>query len=97
MSNLAKKSGFRIGVQIFMVLLVLGIFVAACGTDADPFAGITKHCTDSAYPYYCSNNDYCCGSQYSCVGASGCYASIPNTTTCSNAGGTGQYEICYVE
>jgi hypothetical protein len=97
MLNLTKKSGFRIGVQIFMVLLVLGIFVAACGTDADPLAGVYKHCTDSAFPYYCSNNDYCCGTQYSCVGVRGCYSSPPSVSTCQAAGGGGQYEQCYVE
>jgi hypothetical protein len=97
MSNLRKKSVFGIGVQIFMVLLVLGLLVAACGSEDDPFAGIYKNCTDSAYPYYCSNDDTCCPTQYHCVGTSKCFSSIPDVATCQSYGGGGTYETCYVE
>ena len=54
MSILTKKAGFRVGVQIFMVLLVVGMFLAACGSD-DPITGLTNGGCSSGYTY-CSGS-----------------------------------------
>lgn len=71
-----KKSGFRFWVHAFMVLLVLGLFVAACGGN-DPLN--TASC-QSGYTY-CSNSGKCCknGYPYHCDSAG---TSSDNTGKC---------------
>lgn len=91
MSNLAKKSGFRIGVQIFMVLLVVGMFLAACGED-DPLNTVVNHGCPDNYTY-CSGSDKCCqnGYPYHCNSGSAagtCYSSTPTNPPCTT------YDYC---
>jgi hypothetical protein len=55
MATFIRKTGFRVGVQVFMVLLVVGIFLAACGSD-NPFSLCSSGYT------YCSSSGKCCPS-----------------------------------
>lgn len=82
-----KTSRFRFVVQISMVVVVLGLFMAACGQDSDdPFyysacgSGVTCHnsgkCCPSSYPYYCPDKTDESKSKTGCFqsNASGCDA-----------------------
>ena len=91
MSNLTKKSGFRIGVQIFMVVLVAGMFFVACGSD-DPLNTLVNSGCNTGYTY-CSGSGKCCpdGYPYHCNSGSAsgsCYSSIPNNPPCAT------YDYC---
>jgi hypothetical protein len=88
MANFLRKSGFRVGVQIFMVLLVVGMFLAACGGKDDPLSGLGNHGCPDNYTY-CSGSDKCCpnGSPYHCSATGTCRTST--ATSCS-----GGYDTC---
>ena len=75
MNSIIRKTGFRVGVQIFMVLLVVGMFLAACGGN-NPLAGCTSGYT------YCSTSGKCCpnGYPWHCDSAGTTY---DNTGKCS--------------
>jgi hypothetical protein len=95
MDSFIKKSGFRFWVHAFMVLLVLGLFVVACGgsntntttTYSCRSGYVLCNCTHSQgvccpsnAHYYAESN---CGSGYS---AGSCYSSVPNCTYCNCVG-----------
>lgn len=91
MTNFIQKGGFRVAVQVFMLLLVVGIFLAACGGD-DPTSPLyVNPCSTGST--YCSGSGMCCpnGFPYHCNsgGNSGtCYDTIPAAATCPT------YDIC---
>jgi hypothetical protein len=89
MSNFIGKTGFRLGVQIFMVLLVVGMFLAACGGSNDPFNSLTNGGCSSGYTY-CSSSGKCCpnGYPYHCDSAGSSY---DNTGKCSSSSWTTVY------
>jgi hypothetical protein len=83
-----RKSGFRVSVQIFMVLLVVSMFFAACGSD-DPLNALG--CPDNTT--YCSGSGKCCqnGYPYHCNSGSAsgtCYSDLPTNPPCTT------YDYC---
>lgn len=92
MKMFIKKSGFKVGVQLFMALLVVGIFFAACGGSNDPLNAVTNHGCSSNYTY-CSGSGKCCpnGYPYHCNAGSAsgtCYSSNPTNPPCTT------YDYC---
>jgi|GEM_PF-2775050 len=91
MKNFTKKAGLRFWVQSLMVLLVVGLFVAACGGSKDPFNLNANSCT-SGYTY-CSGSGKCCkdGYPYHCnagSAAGSCYQNVPTKPPCDT------YDYC---
>ena len=85
MSRMIRRSGFRLWAHVFMVLLVVGLFMAACGNGGGG-GGSTAACSDGYT--YCSGSGKCCknGYPYHCntgSAAGSCYQSKPTNPPCT--------------
>ncbi len=75
---------------IFTVLTIAVFLIDCGGGGSSSGGGSTKHCTNAAYPLYCSSVRVCCtsGHPYYCDGS--CYSSF-----CPS--GTVGRDLCYAE
>ena len=76
---------------IFTVLMVAA-FLVGCGSgsDSDSSGGGGKHCTNTAYPLWCSNAKVCCTPGYAHYCDGKCY-----NTECPSS--TINRDNCYAE
>lgn len=65
MRHVSKKSSLKTVLQVLVVLLVGGLFIAACGSDdpanlffdicgTDLYCPTSTYCCPAGYPYYCA-------------------------------------------